>query len=82
MVFNRLLVGAFLICRSSIKVLIKVIQFPGEGCNVLFGRLAGFPQGFLFSIERIVVVAEFFDIKVFEVNAKAFQHIFSTVMEQ
>lgn len=38
----------------------------GEGCNFLFGRLAGFSQGFLFRIECIVVVAEFFDIKVFK----------------
>lgn len=35
-----------------------------------------------FGIERIVVAAELFDIKVFCVNAKAFQHIFSAVMEQ
>ena len=78
--FIGLPVGGFLLHRSPVKVLIQVVQLPGEGGSVFFGRLAGFPQGFLFGIKRIVIVAELFDIKVSGVNAEAFQHIFSTVM--
>lgn len=80
--FIGLSVGGFLLRRIPVEVLIQVVQLPGEGGSVLFGRLAGFPQGFLFGIERIVIVAELFNIKVSGVNAEAFQHIFSAVMEQ
>ena len=79
-VFIGLPVGGFLLRRIPVKVLIQVVQLPGEGGSVLFGRLAGFPQGFFFGIERIVVAAELFNIKVSGVNAEAFQHIFRTVM--
>ncbi len=70
--FIGLPVGGFLLRRILVKVLIQIVQLPGEGGNVLFGRLADFPQVFLFGIERIVIAAELFNIKVSGVNAEAF----------
>lgn len=39
-------------------------------------------QVFLFRMERMVVAAKVFNVKVSGVDVKTFQHIFSAIMEQ
>lgn len=47
------------------KILVEVIQFPIKVGDFLRGRLAGLLQSCLFSAERIVVIAELFDVEGF-----------------
>ena len=49
---------------GSVKVLVQVIQFPHQSVMFFCGRSVCFLQGFLFGIQRIVIVAQLFHIEV------------------